>query len=149
MRKSYVVVELQLEQELDHERAGCAAERSIRDGLRDIEHNLDIEQEIEQMSDVVPYFECDGLDIEQGMAEVESWYTSEAVCPYCGHIDRDSWELGNGAEGCGVSECGECGKEYSYQRHISVSYSTEKMQEDQGPNLNIEQHGCDHVEDQA
>lgn len=42
-------------------------------------------------------------------------------CPNCGHEDRDPYALGDS----GVTECGGCGAEYHYQRHISVSYSAQ------------------------
>ena len=42
-----------------------------------------------------------------------------AKCPYCGYEDRDSWGLGDDGE----SECGECGKEYTYTRYIEESFT--------------------------
>ena len=54
-------------------------------------------------------------------------YNSEGVeCPFCGHIDKDSWELGDGGEGTGEIECGDCEKTFTWERHISVSYSGKK-----------------------
>ncbi len=53
----------------------------------------------------------------------ENTYNDKGVeCPYCGHIDKDSWELGDGGEGCGETECGECEKTIIWVRNISVSY---------------------------
>jgi Zn ribbon nucleic-acid-binding protein len=43
------------------------------------------------------------------------------TCPYCGHQDKDSWEV---SEDDGKIECGACGSEFSYERIVDVSYST-------------------------
>lgn len=52
--------------------------------------------------------------------------TDEAVCPFCGEEQGDSWELGNGGEGDGKTTCGSCDREFHWSRHVSVSYSTMK-----------------------
>ena len=56
--------------------------------------------------------------------EIDCWLTDQAVCPYCGYADQDSWELGDGGEGSFETDCGECGLEYIVERHVSVSYSS-------------------------
>jgi len=53
-------------------------------------------------------------------------FTRNIVCPYCGHVDRDSWEWNNGEEGDGEAECGECEKSYGVSRHVMVKYSTRR-----------------------
>lgn len=58
------------------------------------------------------------------MREIDHKYTDELVCPYCGHEHRDSWEA---SDDDGSFWCGECDAEFSYTRHISVSYSTSKL----------------------
>lgn len=45
----------------------------------------------------------------------------ECVCPYCGAENGDSWELSGDS---GITECGTCGRPFSYERCISVDYST-------------------------
>lgn len=57
------------------------------------------------------------------MNDKTTYSTEGVVCPYCGHEDRDSWELGDGGEGCGETECGECEREFVWVRTLSVSYS--------------------------
>ncbi len=53
-------------------------------------------------------------------------YADLITCPYCGHRHRGSWEVNDGEEGWfGERECGECGKLFTGQRHVSVTYSTE------------------------
>jgi transcription elongation factor Elf1 len=55
-------------------------------------------------------------------------YTRDIVCPHCGHEDRDSWEVGRGEEGdLGEQECGSCEKPFTAQRHVSITYSSEKL----------------------
>ncbi len=51
-------------------------------------------------------------------------YTDNAVCPYCGDVNEDSWELCD----YGDCECGECGKVYTIDRDVAVSYSTYKKE---------------------
>jgi len=56
--------------------------------------------------------------------EFDTEYTDEMVCPHCGHEQMDSWEH---HDDDGATECGECGEEFDYSRHVSVSYSTSKQ----------------------
>lgn len=60
------------------------------------------------------------------IGEREHHNTTHIVCPHCGYAHRDSWEVNDGEEGWfGDRECGDCGKVFTGQRHISVTYSTE------------------------
>ena len=54
--------------------------------------------------------------------------TTSPVCPHCGHVERDAWEIdfGPGAEGDAVHTCGGCDEEYSIYRTVDVYYNTEK-----------------------
>ena len=57
--------------------------------------------------------------------------TSHAICPYCGHVERDSWEirLSDGYdEGDGNHDCGACGKTYHMSRRVTVEYRTRKIE---------------------
>ena len=63
------------------------------------------------------------------MIEIDHEFTKEIVCPYCGYIHSESYEFGNGEEGDGEDECGECGKKFRWSRMVSVDYSTEKILE--------------------
>jgi sarcosine oxidase delta subunit len=49
--------------------------------------------------------------------------TDEVVCPYCGYVHSDSWELGGDS---GEDRCSGCEKFFSWTRNVSVSYSTSK-----------------------
>jgi transcription elongation factor Elf1 len=53
-------------------------------------------------------------------------YTSNIVCPYCGHEDRDSWEVdfGPGMEGDTRVWCGNCDEEFNVSRNVEVSYTS-------------------------
>ncbi len=57
------------------------------------------------------------------MTEIDHDYTSEIVCPYCGHTFSDSWEM-HGDDG--ETECDECNKVFMWRRDVSVTYVTEK-----------------------
>ncbi len=49
-------------------------------------------------------------------------YTDEIVCPHCGHMYSDSFEVSEGEH-----ECRDCGNAFNVERDVSVSYSTEKV----------------------
>ena len=62
--------------------------------------------------------------------EIDHDNTNNLVCPYCGYEDRDSWEVYPGEEDLEVCECGSCGKEFRAWRNISITYSTEKLDDE-------------------
>ena len=46
-------------------------------------------------------------------------FNAQPVCPYCGHIRTDAWEINFGSlEGEAGIYCGECGKEYRVCREV-------------------------------
>lgn len=50
-------------------------------------------------------------------------YNREAKCPYCDYEDGDSWDL-HGDDGS--TYCPSCEKQYMYERHTEITYSTAK-----------------------
>lgn len=48
-------------------------------------------------------------------------YADQLVCPYCGNVDRDCWELTAEDDD---TWCGSCGRQFRYSRHISITYSS-------------------------
>lgn len=58
------------------------------------------------------------------MSKPEDTYNHDGVeCPHCHHVQRDSWELGDGGEGSGETECGACEELILWTRNVHVSYS--------------------------
>ncbi len=57
---------------------------------------------------------------------IDTSYTKNITCPFCGNINRDSWEVdfGPGLEGDMDIECGSCGKTFFASRIVTVTYST-------------------------
>jgi hypothetical protein len=51
----------------------------------------------------------------------ETTYTPAPVCPYCGHVEKDAWEI---SEHANEHDCNACGETMFIDRHVSVSYST-------------------------
>lgn len=51
-------------------------------------------------------------------------FTDEIICPYCGYQFQDSYEHGEYSDN--ILECGDCEKNFSFEKNISVSYSTSK-----------------------
>lgn len=56
--------------------------------------------------------------------EIHHVYTDEIVCPNCGYEFVDSWEQDDE----GILDCGECEKEFTFSRIITVDYSTAKIE---------------------
>jgi len=48
-------------------------------------------------------------------------HTENIVCPHCKYEDTDSWESQADE---GYEDCGECGQEFWYSRHVQITYST-------------------------
>lgn len=70
---------------------------------------------------------CQGcLDHDEGEEEIDHSFTEEIVCPYCGYEHSDSFEM----QDSGKMKCSECKKEFTYEREVEVTYSTEKIEED-------------------
>lgn len=61
--------------------------------------------------------------------KIEHQYTDEVVCPWCGRESGDCWEW---TENDGEMKCDECGKEFSYEKDITVTYSTLKKECEKG-----------------
>jgi len=53
--------------------------------------------------------------------KIDCDFTDNAVCPHCGWENLDSWEYT--AED-GLTDCGECDKEFYYTTHAQIHYST-------------------------
>lgn len=54
---------------------------------------------------------------------IETECTRNITCPYCGWEDVDSWEAGDSDDEC---ECAHCGETFSYERIITVEYTSWK-----------------------
>jgi len=53
---------------------------------------------------------------------MNSKYTDDITCPWCGYKFSDSWEFSG--DYCEDEECPECEKEFSWSRNITVNYSS-------------------------
>ena len=60
---------------------------------------------------------------------IDTEFTFEPVCPYCGHKEPDAWEIdfGPGLDGDTETQCGSCEKEYFVSRNVTIDYSTKKI----------------------
>jgi Zn ribbon nucleic-acid-binding protein len=47
---------------------------------------------------------------------------AEVVCPWCGHIHRDSWDFGD----ADLVECVACGRPVAVEREVVVYYTARK-----------------------
>lgn len=63
---------------------------------------------------------------------IEHEFTSFPVCPHCGSVDPDAWEYEAEAINDEVVEvsCGVCGKDMRCVPHVTVLWTTSKVQED-------------------
>lgn len=82
-------------------------------------------------------YHCGQIRINNGIPEV-NWdkeqvidheYTTDPVCPYCGYVMHDAWELNLEDGEYTEVECGHCEKSYKVSINISVHYSTEKIKD--------------------
>mgnify|MGYP001616931775 CR=1 FL=1 len=55
-----------------------------------------------------------------------SRHTRYITCPYCGYVDKNSWEVSfeGGLEGDEVLECNSCSETFIATRHVDVTYSS-------------------------
>lgn len=64
------------------------------------------------------------MDVKKnvGTIFVDTDFTQEITCPWCGHEQHDSWEASDDGEYI----CDVCENEYYYTRDVEVTYSTAK-----------------------
>lgn len=55
--------------------------------------------------------------------DIDSLFTKEVVCPYCGHEFSDSWEWDDSED---EIYCDNCDNKFAMERNIEVTYSTYK-----------------------
>lgn len=58
--------------------------------------------------------------------EDEPCGTDEVTCPWCGYEYSDSWEFGESEE---EEICQNCEKEFSFERHVEVTYNSSRVEE--------------------
>ena len=59
------------------------------------------------------------------MNDNDTTWTEEVVCPYCGEIGEDSWEI---EQDEGTNVCGSCEHEYFYERLVEITYTTRRLE---------------------
>lgn len=55
--------------------------------------------------------------------DIDSEYTDDVVCPYCGYEHSDSWEF---SDDCCDIQCCFCENTFEMVRNVSVTYSSSK-----------------------
>ena len=68
---------------------------------------------------------CHTNRVEKRIAEFDGdhEYMAHAVCPHCGCVEADSWDMTEGEQ-----QCDDCGRDYVLERIVDVSYSTTKVE---------------------
>lgn len=61
--------------------------------------------------------------------EIKHEYTDDVVCPWCGNKYGDCWEWTKDSD---EMKCDECGKQFEYEKNVTVEYSTSKKQCEEG-----------------
>ena len=64
--------------------------------------------------------------------EIETRYTDEVVCPWCGHQHQDSYEFFQGQGPAEGLLCHRCEREFDAYRHFRVTYCTYRAKEASG-----------------
>ena len=70
------------------------------------------------------YEPIDYAAIDAFVRETQHTFKDEMVCPYCLHPDTDSYEY---EPDNGIATCGDCGKEFRYDRATTITYTTSKL----------------------
>jgi transposase len=62
---------------------------------------------------------------------MKTFHTEHITCPYCGHVDHDSWEVRSDELEFDDDEheCIDCGKVYRLSRNAKITYTSEKTSE--------------------
>ena len=60
------------------------------------------------------------------MSKIDHEFTDEIVCPHCGYKFEESWEW----EDEGEATCYGCEQDFTFERHTTVEYTTEKKAQD-------------------
>lgn len=63
---------------------------------------------------------CDGSGIDHTG-------TDEIVCPHCGGIHDDSWELHRNSEESNSMDCHHCRTEFGFRANLTVTCTTWKL----------------------
>lgn len=74
--------------------------------------------------DEKPDWEVNDEPEEVEEVEFDTECMIDLICPYCGEKYQDVWELYDDE---GTRTCGNCEKEYEYERSVSVYYTTTKL----------------------
>ena len=61
------------------------------------------------------------------LIQPEHYYTTDIVCPHCGHIHEDSNNYSPGEKHIGKVNCKSCGKDFEATRYSQDSYVTERV----------------------
>ncbi len=76
-------------------------------------------------------------------AEIDASHTQEITCPYCGHEKSDSWEVFGNDDGDTEMDCGECDKKFTVEINRTVTYSSRKMDCEEGAHRYLPVHSWD------
>ena len=69
------------------------------------------------------------------MADFDTDFRHNAICPHCGYEHEDSWEFyfGPGLEGDGRVDCRSCCEPFMCTRNVEITYSTNPIKEPAAP----------------
>ena len=65
-------------------------------------------------------------DSENAVKEGKGSSEEDAICPYCGEYQGDSWEYDDELD---EVLCNNCDKRFGFKKEISVTYKTWKLEE--------------------
>lgn len=66
----------------------------------------------------------------------EQQFTSNITCPYCGYENQDSWECADDED---EEICGNCGSTFSYERIVTVEYTSYPVKKAEYMRLEIDE----------
>lgn len=64
------------------------------------------------------------MNIKKGL---DLKYNQEAICPYCGHEQHDSWEFNLKDGDSDITTCANCDHDFKVIGNVEITYSTERI----------------------
>jgi hypothetical protein len=63
-------------------------------------------------------------------APIDTWHEPHVICPWCGSVHDDEWDMGLDEDDFHEVECGECERIFFATVNIEVSYTTRRQEQE-------------------
>lgn len=66
-------------------------------------------------------------DDSESIEPSDCYRTEEPVCPHCGHIIKDAWDIQFRNQLSEQYQCGACEERFDIRQNVSITYTTSKV----------------------